>query len=53
MLSIAQIWVERRILPEWLGMWWVHAVLFAVALLLVIRQSGVFTRARIVAPAAS
>jgi lipopolysaccharide export system permease protein len=37
-LAIAgKMWIERGTLPEWLGLWWVHAVvaLFAAALLIV------------------
>ena len=37
-LAIAgKMWIERGTLPEWLGLWWVHAVvaLFATGLLIV------------------
>lgn len=36
LLSIARVWVEREQVPEWLGLWWVHAgmALFAIGLLL-------------------
>jgi lipopolysaccharide export system permease protein len=37
-LAIAgKMWIERGVLPEWLGLWWVHSVvaLFAAALLIV------------------
>lgn len=48
-LSIARVWVEHRVTPEWVGLWWVHAVAAALALLLLVRQSGVFARSRLVA----
>ena len=41
-LSIARIWVERGVLPEALGTWWVHGILALLALLMLLRQSGVF-----------
>jgi lipopolysaccharide export system permease protein len=47
-LSIARVWLERGQTPEWLGLWWVHAVAAAFALLLLVRQSGVFARSRMV-----
>lgn len=47
--SIARVWVERELVPDWIGMWWVHALLLGVALLLLVRESGIFVRA---APAA-
>ena len=52
-LSIARVWVERGLTPEWLGLWWVHAVAASFALLLLIRQSGVFARSRMVAAEAT
>jgi lipopolysaccharide export system permease protein len=39
-LAIAgKVWLERGVVPEWLGLWWVHAAvaLFGAALLLVPR----------------
>ena len=42
MLSIARVWLERGVLPEWVGVWWVHVVLAAVALLLFGREAGWF-----------
>jgi lipopolysaccharide export system permease protein len=49
MLAIARIQVERDAVPVWLGMWWVHAAALAVALLLLLRQSGVLARSPMVA----
>ncbi|HUL81280.1 MAG TPA: LPS export ABC transporter permease LptF [Gammaproteobacteria bacterium] len=48
MLSTARIWVERGLVPDWLGLWWVHVAAAAVAGLLLVRHSGVFARARLV-----
>jgi lipopolysaccharide export system permease protein len=39
-LSIAGVWVERQIVPVWLGTWWVHALLALLALLMLARQQG-------------
>lgn len=44
--SIARVWVERGVVPEWVGMWWVHAALLLVALFLIAREAGVFVWAR-------
>ena len=48
-LSIARVWLERGVTPEWIGLWWVHAIAAAFTLLLVIRQSGIFARSYMVA----
>jgi lipopolysaccharide export system permease protein len=44
LLSIARVWVERGVVAEWLGMWWVHAALALMAVLLLARESGWFHR---------
>ncbi|MDX1563163.1 MAG: LptF/LptG family permease, partial [Gammaproteobacteria bacterium] len=43
-LSLARVWIERGTVPEWLGLWWVHAALFLLAIGMLIRQSGVAVR---------
>ena len=43
MLSIARVWVERDVVPEWLSLWWVHAALAVLALALLFAQSGIGT----------
>ena len=48
-LLIARVWVEHRVTPEWAGLWWVHAIAAALALLLLVRQSGIFARSPVVA----
>lgn len=50
-MSIARVWVEREVVEPWLGMWWVHAVVAAIALLLLARDSGVFARSPMAAQA--
>jgi lipopolysaccharide export system permease protein len=40
MTSIAGVWVERGLVAEWLGMWWVHGVVLVLALLMLMRESG-------------
>jgi lipopolysaccharide export system permease protein len=39
-LSIARVWLERGVVPEWLGLWWVHAVAALIALFLLAKESG-------------
>ena len=46
MLFVARVSVERNGVPEWLGMWWVHALLGLGALLFVLRQSGMLSLPR-------
>lgn len=45
-LSIARLWVEREVVPPWIGTWWVHGALTVLALVLLMRQSGVGVVAR-------
>jgi lipopolysaccharide export system permease protein len=52
-LFIARVWVEHGVTPEWLGLWWVHAFAAAFALLLLVRQSGVFARSHMVSAGAA
>jgi lipopolysaccharide export system permease protein len=47
-LLIARVWLEHGVVPEWAGLWWVHVVAAGVAVLLLLRQSGVFTRGHLV-----
>ena len=49
LLSIARAWVEREQVADWLGVWWVHALLGLLGIVLLGRQSGWFARARRVA----
>ncbi|HVY63297.1 MAG TPA: LPS export ABC transporter permease LptF [Gammaproteobacteria bacterium] len=43
MMSIASAWVQRGVVSEWVGMWWVHGVVAAFALLMLARESGWLT----------
>jgi lipopolysaccharide export system permease protein len=44
LLSASKIWVEQEVIPAWIGLWWVHALFFAAALLLLMRQNAVLRR---------
>ncbi len=50
-LSVARVWVERDQVPAWLGMWWVHVLVAALAAGLILRESGWLRRATSVASA--
>jgi lipopolysaccharide export system permease protein len=39
-LSIGRVWVERETIPSWLGLWWVHAAVALLAIVLLLHQSG-------------
>jgi lipopolysaccharide export system permease protein len=45
LLSIGRVWVERGIVTDDVGMWWVHSVVALLALLLLSREGGWFARA--------
>jgi lipopolysaccharide export system permease protein len=34
--SAGKVWIERGTLPDWLGLWWVHAVVVALSLLVIV-----------------
>ena len=38
LLAVARVWLERGVVPEWLGLWWVHGVVVLVAIVMIIRQ---------------
>ncbi len=44
-LSIARVWIERGLVDERLGLWWVHAVVGLLGLWMLARASGWFVRA--------
>ena len=44
LLSAARSWIESSTVPEWLGMWWVHAIALALGLWLLSRETS-FRRA--------
>jgi lipopolysaccharide export system permease protein len=43
-LSIARVWIERGAVPDWLGMWWVHAALGTLGIVILAQQSLGFGR---------
>jgi lipopolysaccharide export system permease protein len=45
LLSIARVWVERGIVADDVGMWWVHAIVALTGLLMLAREAGWFVRA--------
>ena len=45
MLSIARVWLERGLVPEWIGLWWVHTAAALVGLALLAKESGWFVSA--------
>ncbi len=38
LLSAAKVWVARGVLPPEVGLWWVHALMAAIAVLLMLRK---------------
>jgi lipopolysaccharide export system permease protein len=50
LLSIARVWVERGIMTDAVGMWWVHAVVGLMGLWMLARESGWFVRSPVVEP---
>ena len=46
LLFVGRNWLEQKMLPVWLGMWWVHLLFFAVAVVLIMAQAGWFARRR-------
>jgi lipopolysaccharide export system permease protein len=46
MMSIAGAWVQRGVISEWLGMWWVHGAVLLLALLMLAGESGWLTLRR-------
>ncbi|HET7923663.1 MAG TPA: LPS export ABC transporter permease LptF [Rhodanobacteraceae bacterium] len=44
-LAIARVWVERGIIGDAVGMWWVHAIVGLLGLWMLARESGWFVRA--------
>lgn len=52
-LSIGRVWLERGVIDEGVGLWWVHGVVGLVALLMLARESGWFVRAAALRPVPS
>jgi len=39
LLFLARAWIQSGRIPPWLGMWWIHAIFLALALVLILRQA--------------
>lgn len=50
LLSLGRFWIERGVMTDAVGMWWVHAVGALLGLLMLARESGWLVRARILEP---
>ena len=53
LLSIGRLWVERGVITDAVGMWWVHAVVALLGLLMLAREGGWFVRAPLIEPKAA
>lgn len=40
LLVVGKKWINKGIVPEWLGLWWVHAFMLLVVLYLITRMNG-------------
>jgi lipopolysaccharide export system permease protein len=45
-IGLGKAWLERDLLPAWIGLWWVHLIFFMSVVLLVLQreQAGLFSR---------
>jgi lipopolysaccharide export system permease protein len=50
LLSIGRVWVERGVVTDAIGLWWVHAFVGLIAVWLFAREGGWFRRGRVVQP---
>jgi lipopolysaccharide export system permease protein len=50
LLLIGRLWVERGVITDAAGMWWVHAAAALLGLLLLAREGGWFVRAPFIEP---
>lgn len=48
LLAVAQNWLERGMLPWWLGLWWVHLIFILMVLVLFARHYGIGLLARFI-----
>lgn len=48
LLAVAQTWLERGMLPPWLGLWWVHLLFITAVLALFARHYGIGLLARFI-----
>ncbi|MCG8383394.1 MAG: LPS export ABC transporter permease LptF [Gammaproteobacteria bacterium] len=40
LLVVGRKWITKGIAPEWLGLWWAHALMLIVVLYLIVRMNG-------------
>jgi len=48
LLAVAQTWLERGVIPPWLGLWWVHLLFVTAVLALFARHYGIGLLARVI-----
>jgi lipopolysaccharide export system permease protein len=53
LLSIARLWMERGIVGDAVGLWWVHAIAALIGVWMLSREGGWFVRAPALHPAAA
>lgn len=41
MIFISHDWLQNETIPSWIGLWWIHFVIFILACLLIVKQTGV------------
>jgi lipopolysaccharide export system permease protein len=44
LLSAGKAWLEQETVPAWVGLWWVHGVMFIFAIAMLAMQNGVHRR---------
>jgi len=44
LLGASKVWLEQERVPAWLGLWWVHLLFIAFAVVLLMRQNNAFLR---------
>lgn len=42
LFTLSKRWVANQVIPEWIGLWWVHIIFLTIALLLLGYESGWF-----------
>ena len=47
LLGAAKVWVEQGVVPQVIGMWWVHALFLLVAIGMLLHQYGVFSNLKL------
>jgi len=47
LLGAAKVWVEQGVVPQVIGMWWVHALFLLAAIGMLLHQYGVFSNLKL------